>query len=71
MISPTLLLQARDVTKQYGRVTVLDRCQLDVAAGEVHALLGANGAGKSTFVRILSGLVSPTAADLSLAERAK
>lgn len=67
MISPTPLLQARDVTKQYGRVTVLDRCQLDVAAGEVHALLGANGAGKSTFVRIFSGLVSPTAAELSLA----
>jgi len=66
VIDASPLLQARDVTKQYGRVTVLDGVQLDVAAGEVHALLGANGAGKSTLVRILSGLVTPNAGTLQL-----
>jgi ribose transport system ATP-binding protein len=47
------------LTVRYGPTTALDDARLDVADGEVHALLGENGAGKSTIVKVLSGLVRP------------
>ena len=51
------LLEAREVGKRYGPVVALESANLSVDAGEVHALLGANGAGKSTFVKILTGVI--------------
>lgn len=51
------LLTASDVAKSYGAVVALRSANLTVAAGEAHALLGANGAGKSTFVKILTGVI--------------
>src|SRR5258706_4514797 len=54
-----LLLEATDVSKTYGSVAALDHASLSVRPGEVHALMGANGAGKSTFVKILTGAVTP------------
>ncbi len=56
---PTPLLEATDVAKSYGAVTALRGASLSVLPGEVHALMGANGAGKSTFVKILTGAVRP------------
>jgi len=56
-----LLLEATDVSKTYGAVVALDHASLAVRPGEVHALIGANGAGKSTFVKILTGAVRPDA----------
>src|SRR5689334_21918109 len=54
-----LLLEATDVAKTYGAVVALRNASLAVRPGEVHALMGANGAGKSTFVKILTGAVIP------------
>lgn len=54
------LLSTHDLTKRFGRHTVLRDCSLSFRSGEIHALLGANGAGKSTFVRLLAGLLTPT-----------
>src|SRR4051794_29939454 len=51
------LMQARDLAKSYGPVLALRSADLVVAPGEVHALLGANGAGKSTMVKILTGVI--------------
>src|SRR3954468_3063670 len=51
------LMEARDVAKSYGPVRALRSADLVVEPGEVHALLGANGAGKSTFVKILTGVL--------------
>jgi ribose transport system ATP-binding protein len=56
-----LLLEATGVTKTYGAVVALRSASLAVRPGEVHALMGANGAGKSTFVKILTGAVQPDA----------
>lgn len=56
-----LLLEATGVVKHYGAVAALRGASLAVRPGEVHALLGANGAGKSTFVKILTGAVRPDA----------
>ncbi len=48
------------LTKKYGDHTVVDRLNLDIAAGEVFGLLGPNGAGKTTTILMLLGLVEPT-----------
>jgi rhamnose transport system ATP-binding protein len=57
--SPPLVL-ARGVSKAFGGVEVLHNVDLDLLPGEVHALVGENGAGKSTFAKILAGVVRPT-----------
>lgn len=54
-----VLLEARGIAKSYRRRTVLDGVDLTVRAGEVAAVVGANGSGKSTFLRICAGLASP------------
>ncbi len=53
--TPPPLLEAEDVTKQFGGITVLDRANLRLEPGSVHALLGENGAGKSTLVKCIMG----------------
>ncbi len=50
------------VSKRFGGVRALDDVNLDVAPGEIHALLGENGAGKSTILKILNGVHAPTPA---------
>ena len=49
------LLLARSIVKSFGPTSVLKGFDLSIAAGEVHAFLGGNGAGKSTFIKIISG----------------
>jgi ribose transport system ATP-binding protein len=53
-------LALRGIGKKYGPITVLNDVNLDVRPGEAVALLGENGAGKSTIASIISGLVRPT-----------
>jgi simple sugar transport system ATP-binding protein len=50
------LLEIRDVSKYFGNVTALKEVSTTIAAGEVTCVLGDNGAGKSTFIKILSGV---------------
>ena len=50
-----VILEMKDISKQFYGVQVLDNAKLDVLRGEVHVLLGENGAGKSTLIKILSG----------------
>jgi len=54
-MSPTPLLEARNVRRSFGRVRALDGANLTVYPGEICALIGDNGAGKSVLVKILSG----------------
>jgi len=53
------VLEAREVSKDFGRVIALDQVSLSVRAGEVNCLLGDNGAGKSTLIKMLSGVYQP------------
>jgi len=54
-------LEASAVSKRYGGIAALSGAAFSAEAGEVHALLGENGAGKSTFIQILAGAVRPDA----------
>lgn len=54
-----MLLQARSITAAYGDAQALFGMDLELAAGEVLALIGSNGAGKSTFLKTLTGLLPP------------
>ncbi len=56
------MLQIENLTKKFGRKHVaLDNLTLDIRKGEVFGLLGPNGAGKTTLIRLLIGLIKPTA----------
>ncbi len=62
-----VLLDARGVEFSYGAVQVLFGVDLQVRQGEVVALLGTNGAGKTTFLRTVAGLAAPSAGSIHLA----
>lgn len=61
------MLSARGMTCRYGQHIALDELDLDVAAGEAVALLGANGSGKTTALRCLSGHITPSAGRVTVA----
>lgn len=67
---PEALLELRNITHSYGATPVLKRVDFALRTGEIHALCGENGAGKSTLVKIVAGLVRPTAGDMLLEGRA-
>jgi ABC-type multidrug transport system ATPase subunit len=60
------LAETERVTKQFRPVTAVDGVSLEVGEGEVVGLLGANGAGKTTVIRMLLGLLEPTAGGVRL-----
>ena len=55
-----LAIHAKDLTRIFGDFTAVDRITFDVKAGEVFGFLGANGAGKTTAMRMMIGLLAPT-----------
>jgi ABC-2 type transport system ATP-binding protein len=62
-------LHAEGITKRYGRRTVLRDAGLTVRAGQIAAIVGANGCGKSTFLRICAGLDSPDGGQVTVGGR--
>lgn len=64
MSSP--LIEMIDIEKHFGSVIALAGVSLDVHAGECHCLLGDNGAGKSTFIKTLSGVHQPTHGEMKI-----
>jgi branched-chain amino acid transport system ATP-binding protein len=59
------VLAVEDIQASYGRVEVLKGISLAVATGSIVTLLGANGAGKSTTLKVISGLLAPTAGSVT------
>jgi len=60
-MSPPSAIAVRDLTRRFGDFVAVDRVSFDVRQGEIFGFLGANGAGKSTTIRMLCGLLRPTA----------
>jgi len=60
------LLRAEHVAKSFAGVQALRDASFDLRAGEVHALVGENGAGKSTFIRILTGAIRPDSGEIAV-----
>ena len=60
------VLKGINLTKRYGKVTALDRCDFELYPGEVLAVIGDNGAGKSTLIKALSGAVQPDGGEVWL-----
>jgi ABC-2 type transport system ATP-binding protein len=58
---------ARGLTRSFGDFTAVDHISFDVASGEVFGFLGANGAGKTTAIRMLTGLLQPTSGEARVA----
>lgn len=63
---PQAALEARGIRKSFAGVEVLHGVDVTLRVGEIHALLGENGAGKSTFAKIVAGVHRPTAGSLTL-----
>ncbi|HEX7107768.1 MAG TPA: ATP-binding cassette domain-containing protein [Aestuariivirga sp.] len=60
------LLTARGLVKRYGRVTALDRADFDLYPGEILAVIGDNGAGKSSLIKAICGAVIPDEGEIKL-----
>ena len=63
------VLEARRIVKRYGHVTALDGASFDVRASEIVAVIGDNGAGKTTPIKVLSGAIAPDAGEVRLEDR--
>lgn len=59
-----IAIETRNLVKRYGGVSAVDDLSLRVAKGEIYAFLGLNGAGKTTTIRMLLGMVKPTAGEV-------
>ena len=64
--SAPVVMEARGLVKRYGHVTALDGMDFELRAGEVLAVVGDNGAGKSSLIRALSGALVPDAGEILL-----
>jgi ribose transport system ATP-binding protein len=62
------ILRLSGITKEFSGVTALSDVSVDIFPGEVHAILGENGAGKSTMMNIISGVFGPTRGSLAFGE---
>jgi ABC-type sugar transport system ATPase subunit len=63
---PKLVMQARGLVKKYGQVTALDGSDFELRAGEILAVIGDNGAGKSSLIKALSGATVPDSGEIFL-----
>jgi fructose transport system ATP-binding protein len=60
------ILTARGLVKRYGRVTALDRADFDLYPGEILAVIGDNGAGKSSLIKAICGAITPDEGEIKL-----
>lgn len=62
------LLECKDLTKNYGNKTAIDQINLTLESGHIVGLLGPNGSGKTTFIKMITGLLTPTSGFLYINE---
>ena len=64
--TPQIVMQAKGLVKRYGNVTALDGADFELRAGEILAVIGDNGAGKSSLIKALSGATVPDEGEIRL-----
>jgi ABC-2 type transport system ATP-binding protein len=67
MMEDNIAIRTNQLTKRFGQFTAVDRIDFTVSRGEIFGFLGANGAGKTTAIRMLCGLLTPTSGSASVA----
>ena len=60
------MIELTNLSKRYGRFTAVDGINLTIPRGELHGLLGPNGAGKTTTMRMIAGILQPTAGSIRI-----
>jgi len=63
------IFEAKGITKQYGGSFALQDINMTIEAGDIYGFVGENGAGKTTLMKIIGGLVHPSAGEISLFEK--
>ena len=63
------LLQLRNLTKKFGSFTAVNDISLEIGSGEIYGFLGPNGAGKTTTIKMLAGLLLPTAGEIVIGDK--
>ena len=64
------MIRAQAVHKSFGKVPVLDSVTAEIRTGSIYGLIGSNGAGKSTFLRILAGIIRPDSGNVTIDDEA-
>ena len=64
-----MILEVKDISVSYGGIRALTDVNLEVGKGEIVSIIGANGAGKSTMLRTISGLLKPDKGSINLENR--
>ena len=60
------VIHAKGLVKQFGDLKAIDKLDLDVEQGQIYGFLGPNGCGKTTAIRMLTGLLKPTSGDINV-----
>ena len=61
------MLESRELTKKFGAKTAVDRVSVTMEPGHIYAMLGPNGSGKTTWMKMAAGLIKPTAGEVLFA----
>ena len=67
----SIILQAHSLTKKYRHTVALDHIDLQIEKGKIYGFIGQNGAGKTTFLRLVTGLAFLTSGTLDYGERVR
>ena len=65
--APPVVIEARGLTRRFGALVAVDDVSFTIARGEIFGMLGPNGSGKTTTIRMLCGLLAPTSGDATVA----
>lgn len=64
-----MVLQTKRLTKKYGKQTVVDKVDMNIEKGDIYGLIGKNGAGKTTIMKMICGLIKQNDGDIKLFDR--